>query len=333
VAGLRQTERSCEPLIVFTNPADSVPFWQATVDAMLVTIGRLATRREQESILGGQDTLPEKVKGALSSLPVEVRGHPAAQVDIDVAGKAADRKDWIQAAKSLGRLLGKIDSLKTARTLTSEVTGKALTALQVVLPVVSDFRFAQQTLAGLPDTTPESVAAKIAESFPLADLDEMLSATTALPYFETMKAALPFLISLDGGLTYVARFRQLIPLVGVNLKLNRVDFDDPLDHRAEVSVLIGMGISSPDDLDPDYEGIFSNSNRSLWLGVGVRPGFAPLLRGHAGLLLFRQRDENPLVKDLHTRASLTFGVSANWDVLDFAATLVRGRATLGGGGL
>ena len=333
VAGLRRNERSCGPLIVTRDPEDSVRFWRMTREAMAVTIGRLATRREQELILQRRDSVRARLKRAVSALPATLKQDPDAQGAIDVALSAADGDEWILASKSLNTLLPTIVRLETAGMLTASIAADARTALQDAVPQANDLRDAQQVLAGLPEATPEGVAAKIAESFPLADLDEVLSATTVLPYSETMKAALPFLISLDGGLTYVARFRQLIPLVGVNVKLNRVDFDDPLDRRSEVSVLVGLGISSPDDLDPDYEGIFSNSSRSLWFGLGVRPGFAPLLRGHAGVLLFRQRDENPLVKDLHTRASLTFGVSANWDVLDFAATLVRGRATLGGGGL
>ncbi len=163
-----------------------------------------------------------------------------------------------------------------------------------------------------------------------ANFTETLAATAVTPLFESTMESLPFLLSIDGGLMFVHRFNELIPTVAVNVKLNRVDFNDPLSRRVELSMLVGLGMSAPDDLDPDYRGLFgAQGSRSLVMGFGLRiPAISPLVRFQAGSLWYRQVSENPLVRDLTTNRSFYVGASANWDVLDFTSRLISGRATL-----
>lgn len=101
-----------------------------------------------------------------------------------------------------------------------------------------------------------------------------------------------------------------------------------------MSVLVGLGMTPPDDLDPNYHGIFgATGNRSLVLGIGLRhPHFSPLIRFQIGGLIYRQESKNPLEDDYSTRGSFFLGASLNWDTIDFAATLFRSRPNFSIGG-
>ncbi|MEM7298194.1 MAG: hypothetical protein AAF391_08015, partial [Bacteroidota bacterium] len=120
--------------------------------------------------------------------------------------------------------------------------------------------------------TPSSnaIAAILSNSLNPPPSNPILSVSSTTPYLENLDAQNKFLISLDGGLVYVSDFEQLIPIIGFNLKINPIDFNDPFNTKNEWSVILGLGMSSPDDLDPDYEGIFSGSNRSLITGLIFR---------------------------------------------------------------
>lgn len=121
----------------------------------------------------------------------------------------------------------------------------------------------------------------------------------------------------------------------MNIKLNRRDFDDPLSKKPEFSILVGLGMNAPDDLDPDYSGIFGQTEeKSLLIGFGLRhPRLSPLIMFQIGSLLYKQKSMNPLENDFNTKASLFLGVSLNWDTLDFAASLFRGHSNFDLGGL
>lgn len=174
----------------------------------------------------------------------------------------------------------------------------------------------------------EDVIAQASAAFRFPDYEEMLHATFTEPYFETMEEEQPFIISLDGGLAYVSKFEELVPTIGINFKLNRVDFDDPLTNKPEFSVIMALGMTKPDDLDPDYKGIFGGTgDRSFVVGLGGRfPRISRLLRVQAGTVWYRQSDHNPLIKDYDTKVSFYVGLSLNWDTLDFAANLFRTRS-------
>ncbi len=191
-------------------------------------------------------------------------------------------------------------------------------------------------LRGLADdanTPAESIAdltGRVMSRIGDAGFSEVLAATTVMPTFQTTTEAQAFLLSLDGGLIYVGDFKELLPALAVNIKLNRVDFEDPLSRTPEFSLLAGFNLAAPDDLDPDYRGLFgANGQRAFVTGFGIRfPSISPLLRAQVGTVWYRQVDANPLVRDLRTRVSGYLGVSANWDALDLASRLISGRRTL-----
>ncbi len=159
--------------------------------------------------------------------------------------------------------------------------------------------------------------------------NQVLTATSVRPYLQNFDAQNKFMISLDGGVIYVSRFQQFIPTLGFNLKINPVDFNDPFSRNTEWSVIVAMGWSTPDDLDPDYQGVFSGSDKSLVTGLGVRfPKFSRILRFQSGLVWYRQENGNPLILDYSTEASFYTGISLNWDTIDFASKLLKSRSKL-----
>jgi hypothetical protein len=168
--------------------------------------------------------------------------------------------------------------------------------------------------------------------------DSSLSIASVQPYFQTLDKRYPNIISLDGGLAYIEDFKELIPCVGLNFKLfmhlfGIRDANDPYDVIPELSFVVGLGLTPPTDLDPDYHGAFGSGDQSLLLGLGLRlPFITTSLRFQVGYALYRQADANPLVKDLTTKDSLYFGLSLNWDALDYAAKLFNGRPSLNLGG-
>ncbi len=184
------------------------------------------------------------------------------------------------------------------------------------------------------DESIDEIVEQLVDKVEFRDVEEFLSATFVNPYLETMEERHPFIISLDGGLMYVRRFEEVVPTVAVNIKFNRIDFNDPLNTTPEVSFIAGLGMTAPDDLDPDYDGIFGGTgNRSLVLGLGARfPGISQLLRFQAGAVLYRQQDKNPLVDDSPVRASFYVGLSMNWNAVDFAAGLFSDRSNFSLGG-
>src|SRR5207253_10244660 len=110
---------------------------------------------------------------------------------------------------------------------------------------------------------------------------------------------------------YAPKVEDILPIVAANIKINAIDFNDPFDERTEFSFLIGLGMTPPSDLDPDYNGIFGGTgNRSLLLGVGARsPIVSRYLRLQVGTLLYRQAANNPLIKDTFIKGSPYIGVS------------------------
>lgn len=239
-----------------------------------------------------------------------------------------DDEDWQQASTVIGQLLARANQLGLPGDATRKLNLLRETLANLALESGTLLRLQQKEAKTIPE-----IARVIAYKVTPEELREVLASTTVRPYFETMKEALPFLISLDGGLVYAFEFEAIIPAVAVNIKLNRIDFDDPLVTRPELSILVGLGLSAPDDLDPEYRGIFSGSDKSLLISFGARfPAISRLLRFQAGALLYRQESTNPLVDDLDTRASFILGASLNWDALDFAAKLLTGRPTLNIGG-
>jgi hypothetical protein len=333
VSDLKNTERSCSPAIITPDARVPAEFWAKLSNAMLIAVAQVATQRRQQALAGDTTGVKQELADASKDVLARLNDDSVARKASEEAVSSAEPNKWHLSSAALGRLLARIQALQDAGTIDAPAADKARERLAVIVQRVAGLVNAQVLGQQPPAAAPAEVAQAVAAQFGIAELNEVLYVANAMPYIETMKEALPFLISMDGGVSYVARFRELMPLVAANIKLNRVDFDDPLDRRSEISALVGLGLSSPEDLDPDFEGIFSGSNRSLWLGLGLRPGFAPLLRANLGLLLFRQQSRNPLVKDLETRASVTFGLSANWDALDFASKLIKGRPTLGAGGL
>lgn len=311
--------RGCGPLIVRRDLQESFEFWKLTRDSLLSGIAQVATRKQREqSLAASAPGAKDQLRSLESGLPENLAANGGVQDALTRARAATDSGKWAVAAEAL-------ESLRRLKVPESLLDGplflaKALAGMQ-------------QTIDGLPKGTPEAVAAWVAERYRPEDLQELMVATSVRPYSQTMREAFPFLIPLDGGLAYVRRFRQLMPALAVNIKLRRIDFDDPLDKRAEFSFLLGVTATKPDDLDPDFAGIFNGSDRALLLTLGVRsPCVSSLLRFQAGVLVFRQHDANPISHDLHTSASFVWGLSMNWDALDFAATLIRGRPTLGAGG-
>jgi len=321
LAVIRKTQqRACGPAVVGRNLEESFDFWRVVRDSLLSAIAKVATRRLMEERLAADTAgLRDQLRSLESNLPKALAADSGVQHAMRRAEVAADSGQWSVVA-------GALESLKDLKVPETLLDGPGLS--------VETLRGMQTTIEGLPGATPDAVAADVAEHFRPEDLQGFMTATTVRPYIQTMKETLPFLISLDGGLAYVMRFRQLTPALSVNIKLRRIDFDDPLDKRAEFSFLVGVTTTAPDDLDPDFVGIFNGSNRALLLALGIRsPRVSSLLRLQAGALVFRQRDANPLSLDVHTRVSMLLGLSLNWDALDFAATLIRGRPTLGAGGL
>ncbi|MCZ6820349.1 MAG: hypothetical protein O7G31_12785 [Calditrichaeota bacterium] len=231
---------------------------------------------------------------------------------------AIDNNDWITANNESNILLTEIVA-----------DSNRLKIVPLVQPLANLSRFAE-VVENIPPLTLDDTVDKVVNKIPLPEYQKFISTTSNKPYLETMNERLPFIMSLDGGLIYVDRFEEIIPTIGVNIKLNRKDFDDPLDKKPEYSFIVGFGLESPDDLDPNYRGIFGRTgNRSLLLGIGLRfPGISPLLRVQFGALLYKQEPENPLIDDLETKYSLFGGLSMNWDAIDFASRLFSGRSNI-----
>lgn len=157
----------------------------------------------------------------------------------------------------------------------------------------------------------------------------VLSSTSSIPYFQTTASSYPFIISLDGGLAYVGRFGEITPTIGINFKVfGRRDFDDPLDTRPEWSMIVGITTTEPDDLDPEYRGMFKDTGKSaLLVGVGVRlPRFSRIIRFQGGITLYKQANSNPLIDDANTKCTVYGGISVNWDTLDFIKNLFNNRS-------
>jgi hypothetical protein len=225
-----------------------------------------------------------------------------------------DAEAWDDAERALfkfGIFKAGSDALNTGDKLLIAI-GKIKTGSQVMSSTTSIDEVVEKTLAALP----------------FSEGDELMTATSSQPYFDSMEKEQQFLISLDGGLAYVSKFRELIPVVGVNFKLNRIDFNDPWNDKVEWSIVLGLGMTKPDDLDPDYKGIFDRTgDRSLMIGLGMRPPKAgKLIRLQVGAAFYRQADRNPVVRDFTTQVSPYFGLSLNWNTLDFIAGLFRNRS-------
>lgn len=203
--------------------------------------------------------------------------------------------------------------------------GEVLTLGQNLLAAIATIEAASGQAAAM---TMEDLVQKTLAALPFPEDEELMMAVSSQPYFESMEEEQQFLISLDGGLNYVSKFSQLVPTVGVNFKLNRVDYNDPWNDRIEWSIVLGLGMAKPDDLDPDYKGIFDTTgDHSLMVGFGLRPPKAgKLIRIKAGAAFYRQADRNPIVKDFTTKVSPYVGLSLNWDTLDFIADLFTSRS-------
>lgn len=242
------------------------------------------------------------------------------------AGEEQARLRTVTAAVSATRYQDALDAANGFARARDDAEGRRWQALALTIaPVVRS-----AGVASAPALTVGTTVTEILRHLGDENLSEVLAATTLTPSYQTTREALPFLLSLDGGLVHVSHFREVLPALAINVKLNREDFQDPLARGWEWSVLVGLSLGEPDDLDPDYRGLFgADGKRALIAGLGVRvPGLSPLLRFQAGGLWYRQVNSNPLVRDLTTDVSPYFGVSANWDVLDFAAQLIRGRRSL-----
>lgn len=236
----------------------------------------------------------------------------ALRAKFDVLKARIAAKDWIPARAASLELRALFQPSTTEHKMFSDL-----------ILAVGDIIYGEGAIS--PGETLEDVVSSVLARLPFSDNDEIITATSSQPYFESMAKEQQFLISLDGGLTYVSKFRELIPVLGINIKLNRIDFDDPWNQRTEWSLIMGLGMTKPDDLDPDYKGIFDRTgDRSFMLGLGLRsPRISRLVRLQLGGAFYRQADRNPVVKDFRTSVSPYVGLSLNWNTLDFAAGLLR----------
>jgi len=164
-----------------------------------------------------------------------------------------------------------------------------------------------------------SIADDIAKSVPVETINETWYESRPNLYSQTQREQYPFLVSLDAGMIYVFEFAQVLPTIGINFKFCPKDFDDPFDRSTELSMIVGLTMSGPTGLYPNYRGLLQGgSNKSLIVGFGVRcPSISSLLRLQGGVIFYRQEDLNPLVSRLQTKEGAFLGLSVNWDLVDF----------------
>lgn len=282
----------------------------------LTPIARHATYRASQVYFDVART--RSLEQRLSAPPADARSE---QLLASIA-----KQDWKSAASLAQSIRGALVQTQAQMTDKSAVTA--------TIRELSDVEYHAAILASPPPGTLEDQIDSIVDQLPYRVTDTLRVSAYVNPFLQTMHERLPFLVSLDGGLAYVLQFDQLVPTIGLNLKFNPTDFDDPLVRTPEFSLIVGLAMTAPDDLDPDFRGIFSETgDQSLLVGFGARfPAISSLLRFQVGSIWYRQVSDNPLSDDLDTKVGFYAGASMNWDALDFAARLFSGRPTLTLGG-
>ena len=153
------------------------------------------------------------------------------------------------------------------------------------------------------------------------------------PYLPTVKERIPFRVSMDGGLQYVWKFQEVVPSIAANLKLcNIKDYNDPKPGTTwpELSLLLGLTLSKPEDMDPDYDGYFdSTGDKALLVGFGARiSNLSSLIRLQTGVLFYKQSDVNPQREEKSKEASYFVGISLNWDAVDYFSKQFKTRSQI-----